>query len=41
MPELAMETQIHLREDLPLNTVVELTIKEVDLAGLEAYFLIR
>ena len=38
IPELALEPQIHLREDLALNSPVQLQLKGVDLAELEAYF---
>jgi exoribonuclease-2 len=38
IPELDLETQIHLRQNLPLDSSVSLTLKEVNLAELEAYF---
>jgi exoribonuclease-2 len=38
IPELAFETQINLREELPLNSIVTLRSKEVDLPELHAYF---
>jgi exoribonuclease-2 len=38
LPALALETQIHLRQDLPLDSRVLLKVKEVNLAELEAYF---
>jgi exoribonuclease-2 len=38
LPELAFETQVHLREDLPLNTRLPLAFKGANLAELEAFF---
>lgn len=38
IPELALEPQIHLREDLPLNSSIQLELRGVDLPELEAYF---
>jgi hypothetical protein len=38
LPDLAFETEIHLREDLPLNCVRQLRIKDVNLPSLEAFF---
>lgn len=38
IPELGLETRIHLREDLSLNSSVLLALMEADLAVLEAYF---
>ncbi len=38
IPELALETQVHLRQDLPLNSRLALAYKGVNLANLEAYF---
>jgi exoribonuclease-2 len=38
IPELAYETFIHLRRDLPLNSHLELRIKKVNLPELEGYF---
>lgn len=38
VPELDLESQVHLREDLPLDSVVPLTLNQVDLAALEAHF---
>jgi exoribonuclease II len=38
VPALALETQVHLRQDLPLDRRVRLQIKEINLADLEAYF---
>jgi len=38
LPELALETQLHMRLDLPLDSRVMLSLKEVNLAELEAYF---
>ncbi len=40
VPELAFETQIHLKGDLPLNSVLSLELKGVNLPELEAYFTI-
>jgi len=41
IPELDLEPQIHLPEDLPLNGIVSLKVTEVHLAKLEAYFRIE
>jgi exoribonuclease-2 len=41
IPDLAWETTIHLFEDLPLNTVVDVQVSSVDLPNLDAYFRIR
>jgi exoribonuclease II len=41
IPELALEPQIHLREDLPLNSSVQLGVRGVDLPELEAYFYMK
>jgi exoribonuclease-2 len=41
IPALALEPRVHLREDLPLNSVVDLVLMGVDLAGLEAHFRVR
>jgi exoribonuclease-2 len=41
LPELAQETQVHLRQDLPLDSRVVLKIKEINLAELEAYFQVQ
>lgn len=41
IPELALEPQIHLREDLPLNSPVQLGLRGVDLPELEAYFYMK
>jgi exoribonuclease-2 len=38
IPELAFETHIHLREDLPLNTRLPLVFKGANLSELEAFF---
>ncbi len=38
IPALDLETRVHLRQDLPLDSTVPLALNNVDLAGLEAYF---
>jgi exoribonuclease II len=38
VPELALETQIHLRKDLLLNSRLPLALRGMNLAELEAYF---
>ena len=38
IPELELEPRVHLREDLPLNSVVPLFLSGVELPELEAYF---
>jgi exoribonuclease-2 len=38
IPELDLEPRVHLREDLPLNSVVPLILSGVELPELEAYF---
>jgi exoribonuclease-2 len=38
IPELDLETRIHLRHEHPLNSRLPLTLTAVDLAQLEAYF---
>jgi exoribonuclease-2 len=38
VPDLGLEPQLQLRQDWPLNSRVELTVADVDLATLEAYF---
>ncbi len=38
IPELAWETRAHLRRELPLNSVVQLTLTGVDLPTLDAFF---
>lgn len=38
VPELAWETRVHLREDLPLNSALFLTLTGLNLPLLEAYF---
>jgi exoribonuclease-2 len=38
IPELDLEPRVHLREDLPLDSVVPLTLSGVDLPELEAFF---
>jgi exoribonuclease-2 len=39
IPALALETKLYLRQDLPLNSVVQLALERVSLAELEAHFL--
>lgn len=36
LPELALESLIHLREDIPLNTSLQVEIRHINLAELEA-----
>jgi exoribonuclease-2 len=38
LPALDWETQIHLKQNLPLNSAVSLTVKNVNLPHLEAHF---
>jgi exoribonuclease-2 len=38
IPELALETRVHLRQDLPLDSPLSLALGDVNLAELEAYF---
>jgi exoribonuclease-2 len=38
IPELALEAQVQLRQDLPLNSRASLALKGVNLAELEVYF---
>lgn len=38
IPELALETQLYQRKDLPLNSKIVVEIDDVDLAFLEPYF---
>jgi len=38
IPELALEAQVQLRSDLPLNSRIPLALKGVNLAELEVYF---
>lgn len=38
IPELAWETKVHLRRELPLNSVVALALTGVDLPMLDAFF---
>jgi exoribonuclease-2 len=38
IPELDLEPRVHLRDDLPLDSVVPLTLTGVDLPELEAHF---
>ncbi len=38
IPKLALETRVQLREDLPLNSTLELQVMDIDLPMLEAYF---
>jgi exoribonuclease-2 len=41
IPELAWEARIHLREDIPLDSVITLALQEVNLPALDAYFRIE
>jgi len=41
LPALALETQVHLRQDLPMDSSVVLKVKEISLAELEAYFQVQ
>jgi exoribonuclease-2 len=41
VPELAFETQVQLKGDLPLNSVLSLELRGVNLPELEAYFKIN
>jgi exoribonuclease-2 len=38
LPELAFETQLHLRKDLPMNSELTFALKGIDLAEQEAHF---
>jgi exoribonuclease-2 len=38
LPDLGLETQTHLRHDSALNSVVEMVVKDVNMAELEVYF---
>ena len=38
IPELDLEPRVHLREDMPLNSIVPLTLGGIDLPELEAHF---
>lgn len=38
IPKMDLETRIHLREDLSLNSTLKLQVMDVDLPALEAYF---
>lgn len=38
IPELDLEPRVHLREDVPLDSIIPLTLNGVDLPELEAYF---
>jgi exoribonuclease-2 len=38
LPDLVQETSLYLRQDLPLNSVVKLSLDQVNLAELEAHF---
>ncbi len=38
LPDLALETDVHLRHDLPLDSQVSLTLKKIDLPELDAHF---
>jgi exoribonuclease-2 len=39
IPELALETPLHLREDLPLDSQLRLHVRGINLAELEAHFI--
>jgi exoribonuclease-2 len=41
IPELAWETRVHLRADLPLDSRVQVTFTGADLSALDAYFKLR
>lgn len=41
IPELDLDTEVHLQQDLALNSPLPLVLGEVDLAELSAYFLVR
>jgi len=41
LPALALETQVHLRHDLPVDSRVQLKVQEINLAELDAYFQIQ
>jgi exoribonuclease-2 len=41
IPELDLEAQIHLAEDLPLNSLIPLVLRQIDLPELEANFRAR
>ncbi len=38
IPELDLETRVHLRQELPLNSTMFLAVREIDLPELGAYF---
>jgi exoribonuclease-2 len=38
IPQMAFESGIHLREDRPLNSVLNINVKGTNLAELEAHF---
>jgi exoribonuclease-2 len=38
IPELDMEPRVHMREELPLDTVVPLALRGVNLPALDAHF---
>ncbi|MEA3337424.1 MAG: RNB domain-containing ribonuclease [Chloroflexota bacterium] len=38
IPELGWETRLHLRQDLPLNSTLNLAVREANLPALDAYF---
>ena len=39
IPELALETPVHLRQDLPLNSTISLRLNGLNLAELEVHFI--
>ena len=41
IPELNLETSLHLRRELPLDTAISLVLSRVNLPELEAYFRIE
>ena len=41
IPELGLETRLHLREELPLNSKVILALVNVNLPALDAFFRIE
>jgi len=41
LPDLDLETWLHLRQDVPLNSMVRLALRQVDLPTLEAHFALR
>jgi exoribonuclease-2 len=38
IPELALEPQVHLRQDYPLNSLLPLILVDIHLPTLESYF---